>query len=650
MARALIWLSLAWLLPLLLLAPPTAAQDVMALVRADRWADADAAVSQAADPVSRKLVTYYRLLAPNAASVAEIASFIAANPDWPQQAGLAKRREEALASEPDDAVVAAQCDAARPALAAALERCADAFARAGRAGDAAAAARDAWIATPSDAGAETRFLARWAGMLRLEDEARRFDHLAWTDTTAATRQLPRLALADRPAAEARLALRTDNPAAPALVAALPDAARSDPVLMLEQARQLRRANQDAAALALWTASGAAAERAAPAERRAAFWDERNILARRRLRDGDAAGAYALAAGHAQTQAEQIADAEFLAGFIALRRLGDVAGATAHFRTLGRGSRAVITQARSHYWLGRAAIARGDTTGARAEFTAAAAWPNTFYGQLAARAAGAGDAELAHDIVAARDPAFDPPQAQDFVAGELARAAAHLVAWGEPRRANAFLLRLAERAQDDTDRALAARFAAGLNLPESAIAIARRAGRDGVVLLQSGWPVAAEIPADAGVEPALALGIIRQESSFDSATVSPVGARGLMQLMPATAKQLAQLLSTSISNTALTADPAINIRLGTAYLKGLLNDFDGAVPLAVAAYNAGPNRVREWLAANGDPRQPQADIIDWIELIPFGETRNYVQRVIENDVVYRARTGDIRPHPLARWLG
>jgi soluble lytic murein transglycosylase len=168
-----------------------------------------------------------------------------------------------------------------------------------------------------------------------------------------------------------------------------------------------------------------------------------------------------------------------------------------------------------------------------------------------------------------------------------------------------------------------------------------------MLPDTGWPLAAEVPA--GIEQALTLGVIRQESSFDAAVVSPAGARGLMQLMPATAGTLARKLGLTPSVPAPISDPTLNVKLGTAYLQQMLDMFDGAVPLAVAAYNAGPNRVQQWLETNADPRTAGVDIVDWIELIPFGETRNYVQRVIENEEVYRAKLNVALPHPLARWL-
>ena len=473
-----------------------------------------------------------------------------------------------------------------------------------------------------------------------------FDRLAWHDTAGAARQETRLDPADRPVAQARLALRRDDAAALALVQALPDAAQATPALLLEHARYLRRAGLDADALALWLQRGAAAERAAPPEHLAAFWDERNILARHRLRDADPQGAYDLVIGTAQKATEQIADAEFLAGFIALRKLNNPSLAETHFRALADVSKAAITQGRAHYWLARAAT---DPNVAKREYAAAAAWPNTFYGQLAALALGEGPAGLAARVTASRDPGWDTSQALAFAGRELARASAYLVAWGEPHRAQAFLLRLVDITIDPADRSMAAHLAAGFGMPETAIAVARKAGREGVTLLDAGWPAPAEIPADAGLDPALALGIIRQESSFDPTTVSPVGAAGLMQLMPGTATLVAKTLGIRGRLPSLTADASLNIKLGTSYLHGLMDDDDNCTPLAVAAYNAGPNRVAEWLSANGDPRTGATDMLDWIEEIPFAETRNYVQRVIENEVIYRAKRGELTAHPLSQWL-
>ncbi|MBS0561423.1 MAG: lytic transglycosylase domain-containing protein [Proteobacteria bacterium] len=620
--------------------------DPIAAIRADRWSDAEAAAASFADPVARKLVLYYRLLAPNGAGAAEIAAFMAQNPDWPNQALLEKRRQEALAVEADGAVLATECARAPLTVVAALLRCAEALPD-----QADADARRAWVLGIADPAAERAFLARWAGAIRPQDQRERFDALAWGgEAAAAQRQVARLDPADRPPAEARLAFRRDDPAAPALFAALTASQRAAPWnaagLFLEQARYLRRAGQNAAALAFWTAGGAAAEAAVPPQHAGALWSERMILARRLVKDGDAAGAANLAAAHGPGSPEQVADAEFFAGFLKLRRLNDPAGAARHFQALADMSGAALTQSRAHYWLGRAAAARNADPAP--EYAKAAAWPTTFYGQL-------GILALAQDPVAklraVRDPAATRAQVLDFTGREVVRAAVMLVAWGDPRRAHAFILRMDELAPDVADRALNARFALALGMPDMAVFIARRMGRDGVMLPEAGWPIPVEPPSEPGVDAALALGVMRQESSFDVAAVSPSGARGLMQLMPPTALEVGRTLSTPINVAALTVDAALNMRLGTTYLAGLIAQFAGSVPLAVVGYNAGPHRVTQWLADYGDPRSPVSggpDIIDWIELIPLGEPRNYVQRVLENTFVYSVKLRDAAPVHLAQW--
>ena len=644
------------LAPLLLLAAipllprSAAAQDLLALIRADRWTEADNAAGKYLDPVARKLVTWYRLQSPGAAGVAEIDTFMAQNPDWPGQAMLARRREEALAAEPDDSAVRGFCARLTLHTAPALLRCAEAEQGDGETAAATASAKRAWVTGITDPAAETRFMQRWGDSITPTDQWRRFDHLAWSDPTSAARQLARLDAARRRAGETRLALRRGDPKAPVLLAGLPAELRAEPTLMLDEARRLRITNQEQAAFALWRSAGDAAQHDAAPEHLPAYWTERSQLARILLQQGDATGAYALAAGNGQTDPESLADAEFLAGWIALRRLDDPAGAAGHFLRVIQASKAAITQARGHYWLGRALAARSDTEGARAEFAAAAHWPTTYYGQLAALAAGDDAAALNARINATRDPDWTSRQAVAFAGGEVARAAELLVAWGESYRARPFLLRLQELGPDPVDEAMAARLALGFAMPDEAVSIARRAGRDGIMLADVGWPETIE-PPPGPVDPAATLGLIRQESSFDTTAASPAGARGLMQLMPATAAGIARKLGVpDITPASLILDPDQNMRLGTSYLQSLLDQFGNQLPLAFAAYNAGPGRVQQWLAANGDPRSGQIDMIDWIELIPFNETRNYVQRVIENTTIYRARHGITAPHPLAPWRG
>ena len=621
--------------------------DIGRTLRAGDWPTAQTLAAGSADPVAGKLVRFLRLLHPGAAGAGEIADFLVQNPGWPGQAALLARRDEALSNEADDATARALCVAAAPVppprSGPALARCADAAAASGVPDLAAADARGAWLAGFADADAENRFLERWGGVLTPADRMRRFATLLGTDASAAAALLPRLAPEDRKQARARLALHGNAADAEALLAALPASARASPEMVLERARWLRDSDRDTEALALWTAEGFASERAAGGT--APFWAERGRLARKRLTTGDRLGAYALADDEVVTDPDAAADAAFLAGFIALRQLGRGDLAAARFARLAHTTSA-ISQARAHYWLGRVAEAEHDPARTRSEYQAAAAWPTTYYGQLAALALGEDAAALNARIAALADPGWTSDQALAFAGSEQARAATTLVAWGDPGRARAFLQQIALTAADPVTRSLDARFALDLGLPEAAVAAARRAGRDGTVLAQAGWPLAAQ-PPEERVPAALALGIIRQESSFEVGAVSPSGARGLMQLMPPTAAEVARQIGKTVPVAALTTDGAANMRLGTAYLGDLIERFGGSLPLAIAAYNAGPNRVGEWLAANGDPRATgRAAMIDWIERIGFSETRNYVQRVIENIAVYRAKRHEPAVYPVA----
>jgi peptidoglycan lytic transglycosylase len=596
-------------------------------VKADRWADAQAAAARFADPVAEKLVLYLRLRAPNAATSSEIADFMLRNPDWPAQSMLERRREEAIALDPDDAAVLAQC-VQLPTLATAMLRCAEAIANAGRTLDADTIAREAWVTAIDSATGEAAFLRRWAGIATADDQWTRFQHLAWqSDPAAAARQITRLDPAHHAAAEARLAAKRDDPPTEGLVASLPVTLRADPGLTLDRARALRHADHaaDAAALLVQTSDTA---------NPAAFWSERNLLARKLLHDGDPKTAYAVVAAHSQTGGESHADAEFLAGFIALRMLHDPATAAKHFRILVD-SRSIITQSRAHYWLARVAAAQGRDP--KPEYRTAATWPTTFYGQLAILALGETPATRIGQV---SDPSWTQDTALAFTEHEVLRAAAWLIAWGDLQRARVFLTRMDELAPISAERALTAAFALHAGMPDGAVFIARRMGRDGLALPHAGWPGPFD-PA-APPDPAFSLGIMRQESSFDIAALSPSGARGLMQLMPPTATAVAKQLGIPVSLPALTSDAGSNIRLGTAYLQEVLTRFDNCLPLAAAAYNAGPHRVAQWLEENGDPRTGPIDMVDWIELIPTGETRNYVQRVTENVVMYRASRTDLTP--------
>lgn len=632
-----------------------AGRQALAAAVAQRWPEADS-LAREADPLARKIVTWMRLYSRGApATAAELVGFVEENPDWPFQEGLARRVEEALVGEPDDAV-ALRWLALRPPSIRTLEaaqRLADALTRAGRAEEAAALLRTAWVEAVPDAISEDAFLARNAALLSAEDHARRFDRLLFArDIPAIARQAARLAESRQAAARSALAALTDRPEAEAFAPGVQ--VNGDLGLLYARARWLRRQDRDLEAAALWRAEGEAAQRGMEGGRARTVWIERQILARKLLRLGEPRAAYEVAAGHGQTApGEPRQEAEFLAGFIALRQLRDPARALRHFEAVAEGSRSTITRARSAYWAGRTHAARGDEARARERYAAAAAFATTYYGQLAALELGEDAARLAARIAAVPTPSVSAEQVRAFAAKELARAVLTLADLGEKRRARTFILRLRETAAEPAEQVLAARLAIEIGRPDHAVWVARRAGAEGIVLLAEGWPTPYTPPVSSP-EAAVIHAITRQESNFDTEAVSGSNARGLMQLLPSTAAQVARRLGVPHALPMLTANPMHNMRLGAAYLDEMLARFDGALPLAAAAYNAGPRRVDEWIATYGDPRSGGAvHMLDWIELIPFSETRNYVQRVIENVVVYRARDPATAAagleHPLARWL-
>ncbi len=427
--------------------------------------------------------------------------------------------------------------------------------------------------------------------------------------------------------------------------ATPNLPAPEPAFLQQAGALYDSASYDQAA-SLWMSGGRAALNEASASQQGQFWPAQDRLARALLMAGDARTAYAVvtATDLPATMRGEIADRDFFAGFLQLRFLKEPGPAAAWFTDLLTASSAVITQARGYYWLARC------ETGAQAQadYARAAAYSDTFYGQLAALALGDSPAQLAARILAAGEPGFSAGDALNFGLGELPRAAALLVQMDDPKDAQIFLNRIGVVAADDRARELAARLALGLGFPQSAVAIARTAGIAGQMLVREGWPLAETPPP--GLEPAIALGIMRQESSFDPTAVSGAGALGLMQLMPATARKTSR--ENGIPYDSL-FNPAQNMALGTAYLAGLIQQFGNCLPLAIAAYNAGPQNVANWIAENGDPEMRAgpggANIIDWIEEIPFNETRNYVQRVTESIVVYRALQTGTADDPLTPWM-
>ena len=581
--------------------------------------------AQASDPLLAKVIRWTWLKQPGSgADFATYRAFLAANPTWPETERLRRRAEAALPRDTDPDTVIAWFRDAPPVTGIGMIRLGEALLARGRAADGTDWIRAGWVRGTFDAGQERAILKRHKARLRLADHQARLDRALWDrQRNTVRRMLRRVDKATRRLGEARLALQVFAGGVDQAIARVPAELRDHPGLAYERVRWRRKKGKDEAAREILFNPPPVLVR--PGK----WWIERRIQVRELLKLGYVSEAYRMARDHGLSGGAPFAEAEFLAGWLALRFLGDHDKALVHFRRLYDKVRFPISRARGAYWLGRAFQAAGKPEKANAWYAKAAAHPTTFYGQIAA---------LELDRPIAPWPAAARPDAktrQAFAGGELVRAATMLAEVGEWSRLRPFLYGLVAAATTPAERALIADLMVRLGRPDLGVAAAKRIHQRTGQLLAAGYPVLPALAAPGGgIEPALAHAVARQESQFDIAAVSSAGARGLMQLMPSTARVAARRLRVSYRPNALTRDPAYNVLLATSHLGGLVDAYDGSLVLALAAYNAGQSRVKRWLANWGDPRSGAIDAVDWIELIPFTETRNYVQRVLEGLQVYR----------------
>jgi soluble lytic murein transglycosylase len=580
-----------------------------------------------ADPLPLKMLRWMDFARPGAPGrFPDIAEFLEKNTDWPGQKALRKHAEEALAGE-SDAVAGEWLKRYPPVSPTGRVREIEIVLNSGDLTGGIEALRAVWIGADFGPLDEKNFLSRHSAAIRPEDHAKRVDRLLWDGhPEAAHRLLPLLSAEYRPVAEARLALAAQASNADVLVARVPAQLRSDPGLVFEQLRSRRKKDMTDAAVQILLAQ--------PGDlvRPAAWWAERQAIARRVLAGGNAELAYRLVEQHGLIEGSAFSDAQFLLGYVALRYMKNPAMAFDHFSRILARVGTPYAKARAGYWGGRAAETQGKSDLAAKWYAAGADHMATFYGQLAAH-------ELGRDAPPRPlpEPVPDAAELARFNDSEVVRATRFFFGLGDRDRGRAFLLHLADTAKTPTMFAMVATLAESSGRIDLGIAVAKRAIEAGTPLMVHGYPITA-IPSGGTAEHSLLFAITRQESAFEREAVSRAGARGLMQLMPATASFIANKMQLPFSADRLTADGIYNVLLGRAYIETLIDDFGGSYALAIAAYNAGPGRVRQWLRDYGDPRGGNIDMVDWIEMIPINETRNYVQRVLENLQIYRGQKG------------
>lgn len=610
------------------------------------WAQAWSRIGAVRDPLAAKLMRWHHATQENSgASFEDIAAFVVDNPHWPSQGLMRQRAEEAMTPSTPPRRVIEWFRNGDPVTTEGRIMLSRALLALGDREEARASVRSAWISGSFQPSREESFLREFGFMLTSSDHVERLERLLWEGrSTEAMRMLPRVDGGMQALARARMQLRSMAASVDGALARVPPHLQNDPGLIYERIRWRRVKDRTAEANELILR-----HRLDASEPR--LWAiERQILARRALADGRFSEAYRIASGHVLRTGADFAEAEWLAGWLALRFLDDPAAAKRHFEKMYNEVRYPISLARGAYWRARAAEALGESTEAKQWYQKAAEHPTTYYGQLAA-------ARVVPDrpLPFPRDPQPSAEERRAFEANELVAAIRLLTAVQQRDLAAPFLVSLAAVRETAGWRTLTAALANAKGRPDLAITVAKRSAQGGDVLVDAGYPtlpvpkVSAATPAAGyagSLEHPLVLAIIRQESAYRTDAISSAGARGLMQLMPRTAQEVAGKLSMPYSAGRLLTDTDYNLILGQTYFGSVLNRFDGSYVLALAGYNAGPNRAHQWRAEMGDPRTDLDSAIDWIELIPFNETRNYVQRILEHLQVYRSKVnGGVKPKML-----
>src|SRR5882724_2488946 len=607
-------------------------ENVIELVRKHKAADAAQAAAAISDPVARKLAEWIILRSDdNGASVERYRAFITANPSWPSQSFLRRRLEAALWDDHrDDATVWAWFENESPLSAKGKFSLARVMIARGDRANAQRLVRDAWRNDAMSEDTESTALDLFGALLTPGDHKARMDLMLYgSEHEVAMRAAKRLGSSEVALAKARIAAYRKASNTRATLDAVPRELHGDPGYIFSKIQLLRREEKFTEAAQLMMSAPKDPGRLYNLDE---WWIERRLLSRKMVDVGEHRTGY-LIARDAALPARDIykTEQEFTAGWIALRFLRDASTAAQHFARIGVGSTNPTTLARAGYWQGRAAEAAGRSQEARTAYAASAEHSTSYYGQLARAKLGLPQIEL-NGVPAARGRAVERL--------EIVRAVQLLYELDERDIAIPIFGDMGENGDPDAlvglgELASRNSDARGMLLMGKA-ALNRGLSFDYYAYPVTGIPPFRSIGPD--VEQSIVYAIARQESAFNPSVVSPAQAYGLMQVTPDAGKYVCKKYGASFDLGRLKTDPVYNAALGAAELGGLIEDYRGSYVLTFAAYNAGRGSVKKWVDRYGDPRDPKVDAVDWVELIPFSETRNYVQRIMENLQVYRARFG------------
>ncbi|HVX72225.1 MAG TPA: transglycosylase SLT domain-containing protein [Devosia sp.] len=607
------------------------------LVSTGKYADAYDAARALPNDIERRVVQWAAIYYGNGAIPYDsVKRFEQDAPDFVTASVFKTRLEQALTkSGASGETLISVLGGTMPKTLAAQIGLAQAYVAAGKTDRAAAIARNIWINDYLDAKTEQKVLDSLGQLLTAKDHWARAEHLMMNDRASGVERLfAYMTPAQKSLAVARNAVSRNDKNAKALLDKVDPAMQSNPIYYFsraERARQFQLWDDAIAYLNKGKASDPDPEK---------WWYERRTLIRQLLSVGDAQRAYKAAADYTSGPEGRLVEARFHAGWIALSFLREPKAAIRHFEAEAKLSTLPDSVTQANYWLGRARAAAGDSKGARAAYQIAADYGTIYYGLLAR-------AELGMKPVELRAMPSTKDAEASFDNRDLVQAINLLVADKQNDMAGVLLRKLAQDdLKDGGEFVLAARLAQKIDAHHLAITIADIADKRGMPLDLFSFPKDG-LPTTklADIDMAAIYAITRTESRFQTDAVSSSGALGLMQLMPGTAKETAKKIGVAYSPRKLTSDPEYNTQLGSSYLAAQLKTYDGSLLLAAAAYNAGAGNANKWIAAYGDPRASNVDPVVWVELIPFQETRKYVQRVVGNYLVYRARLGGSAISPI-----
>jgi len=475
---------------------------------------------------------------------------------------------------------------------------------------------------------QQRILRNFAHRLTPEDHWARVDFLLWTgQITRAREVMPHISAEMRDLANERIRL------AGGASANLTASQAEDPNVVYQRARWDRRRGRDESAIRRLAELTRKPDGEAG---RRELWDLQHLMAREALELRNYQAAYDIVDDTGIENALDRHEAEFLAGWIALRFIDRPLDAARHFAILTDIVATPVSLSRGLYWQGRAAEALAEMEEAENFYRQAADLSTTYYGMLAAERLEAITGEPAM-LVIPPDPVISDAERAAFEADEQVRAARLLGEMSEDFWFATFAYHIEDQSEQPVEFALLTDLAKEYAQLRPALRVAKSARNRHIPVIERAYPLAFEPPTGPQfAEPELALAISRQETEFDPRAISSANARGLMQLIPATAQTTARQMGRPYRYNWLTDDPGYNAELGSFHLQDLVQRYNGSYIVSMAGYNAGPTRARQWMETYGDPRAGEMDPIDWVEIVPFRETRNYIQRVIENLQVYRAR--------------